>query len=52
MRDIWPTMLKVSGPSGQGFKDLDISQEAMSLAEKETQRERVDGGPKNGGYGD
>lgn len=43
-KDIWPTVLKVSGPSGQRFKDLDMSQEAVLIAGRERERERVDGG--------
>ena len=44
-RDIWPTVLKVFGPSGQLFKDLDMSQGAGLVAQRE-EIERVDGGQK------
>lgn len=39
-KDIWPTVLKVSGPSGQRFKDLDMSQEAVLIAGRERERKR------------
>ena len=35
MRDIWPVVLRVFAPSGQGFKDLDVSQEAAFVVQRE-----------------
>lgn len=35
MRDIWPVMLRGFAPSGQGFKELDVSQEAAFIVQRE-----------------
>ena len=35
VRDIWPIVLRVFGPSSQGFKDLDMDQEAVFVVQRE-----------------